>query len=345
MASLRTASTSALRHIVSSTSSSSSSSQLTCCSAATAAATAAAAAAAPSTVSIRRRNLHQRVPLPYQLEHGLEPFLSPTALRTIAVDWQQGVLTHLNELVRGTTVENQTVLQTVKQTAANPEQVLAFNYASEALNNSFFLSTLTPKPTPPSPSSSFSLSLASTPLRDMAGLISHFSAHVAGLHPSSGSYVWLVTDASGNLGVVGTYAGGTPLVHQRSQVGRIEGPRVLGEALPAPKTDGSSSSATSSTSSEPQSAWGTVPPSNKTRSNPNATSNLLSAGAYTASISQGQLGKTIHPLCCISTHEHCYLHDYGVWGREEYVKNWWGQVDWRKVEESYQGFKAEKNER
>ncbi|SGY20521.1 BQ5605_C016g08082 [Microbotryum silenes-dioicae] len=333
MASLRTASTSALRLIVSSASSS----QLTCCSAAT--------AAAPSTVSIRRRNLHQRVPLPYQLEQGLEPFLSPTALKTIAVDWQQGVLTRLNELVRGTPVENQTVLQTVKQTAANPEQVLAFNYASEALNNSFFLSTLTPKPTPPSPSSSFLLSLASTPLRDMAGLISHFSAHVAGLHPSSGSYVWLVTDASGNLAVVGTYAGGTPLVHQRSQVGRIEGPRVLGEALPEPKTDGSSYSSTLSKSSEPQSAWGTVPPSNKTRSNPNKTSNLLNEAAYTGSISQGQVGKTIHPLCCISTHEHCYLHDYGVWGREEYVKNWWGQVDWRKVEESYQGFKAEKNER
>ncbi|SCV72236.1 BQ2448_4930 [Microbotryum intermedium] len=337
MASLRTASTSALRHIVSSTSSSSagSSSQPSCCSSSSAA----------SRVSIGRRNLHQRVPLPYQLEQGLEPFLSPTALRTIAVDWQQGVLTRLNELVRGTPVENQTVLQTVKQTAANPEQVLAFNYASEALNNSFFLSTLTPNPTPPSPSSSFSLSLASTPLREMAGLISHFSAHVAGLHPSSGSYVWLVTDASGNLGVVGTYAGGTPLVHQRSQVGRIEGPRVLGEALPEPNADRSSSSSGSSTSSKPDSAWGTVPPSTKTRSGLTATSNLLNAGSYTASIAQGQLGKTIHPLCCISTHAHCYLHDYGVWGREEYVKNWWGQVDWRKVEESYRGFTAEKNER
>lgn len=34
------------------------------------------------------------------------------------------------------------MLQTVRQTASDPTQTLVFNYASEALNNSFFLSTL-----------------------------------------------------------------------------------------------------------------------------------------------------------------------------------------------------------
>lgn len=48
-----------------------------------------------------RRCLHERVPLPYALEAGVAPFLSPSALQTVAVDWQQGVLTRLNELVRG----------------------------------------------------------------------------------------------------------------------------------------------------------------------------------------------------------------------------------------------------
>lgn len=130
-----------------------------------------------ATAPFARRLLHSRVPLPYELEAGLAPFLSPQALNTIAVEWQQGVLGRLEELVRGklptlafacfrnfprplsrselqkthaavcecvagTEVESLSVLQTVKQTASNPAQALAFNYASEALNNSFFLSTL-----------------------------------------------------------------------------------------------------------------------------------------------------------------------------------------------------------
>ena len=42
----------------------------------------------------------------------------------------------------GTQYADHSVLETVKQTASDPSQTLAFNYASEALNNSFFLSTL-----------------------------------------------------------------------------------------------------------------------------------------------------------------------------------------------------------
>lgn len=41
------------------------------------------------------------------------------------------------------------MLQTVKATASDPSQSLAFNYASEALNNSFFLSTLVSPPPAP----------------------------------------------------------------------------------------------------------------------------------------------------------------------------------------------------
>lgn len=48
-----------------------------------------------------RRCLHERVPLAYSLEAGVNPFLSPSALKTVAVDWQQGILSRLNELVRG----------------------------------------------------------------------------------------------------------------------------------------------------------------------------------------------------------------------------------------------------
>lgn len=42
----------------------------------------------------------------------------------------------------GTESASESVLQTVIRSAQKPEEALAFNYASEALNNSFFLSTL-----------------------------------------------------------------------------------------------------------------------------------------------------------------------------------------------------------
>lgn len=137
------------------------------------------ASAAPS-----RRALHQRVPLPYPVENGVGKFLSKDALNTVAVTWQQGVLDRLNQLVKGApflcpttqtelilslppptfflfvplalhrdnrmtpgeTFESASVLQVLRQTAKDPTMALTFNYASEALNNSFFLSTLVRHP-------------------------------------------------------------------------------------------------------------------------------------------------------------------------------------------------------
>jgi len=39
--------------------------------------------------------------LPYNIEDGLGDFLSPEALHMIAVEYQQGLLTRLNEQVKG----------------------------------------------------------------------------------------------------------------------------------------------------------------------------------------------------------------------------------------------------
>ncbi|KAI5480572.1 superoxide dismutase, Fe-Mn family [Pseudohyphozyma bogoriensis] len=295
-----------------------------------------AALKSASSKAAATRSIHSRVPLAYPLEHGVNDFLSPAALKTVAVDWQEGVLDRLNELVKGTVYEDLSVLQTVKQTAADPSQALAFNYASEALNNSFFLSTLSPSPSEPRPNSELSLNLRHTPLSNFAGLISHFSAHAAGLHPSSGAYLWLATDIQGNLGVIGTYAGGTLLVRERRHMGRggdAVGP-VLGEVLtPSEGEEGADAPST-------ESAWKESTP--RTAPRP-SFGTLLDGPAFPSSVLSRQTstaGKTIHPLACLSLHPHCYLGDYGVWGREEYVKRWWKSVDWRQVENDYNSFIA-----
>jgi hypothetical protein len=115
-----------------------------------------AVARLPAAPTILSRRIHVRVPLPYEVEHGMGDFLPPAALKLIAEDYQQGLLDRLNEQIKGahpslsillgprtldlgTNLENMSVAQIVISTAPHESQTLAFNYASLALNNSFFL--------------------------------------------------------------------------------------------------------------------------------------------------------------------------------------------------------------
>ncbi|KAN0139928.1 hypothetical protein V8E53_002233, partial [Lactarius tabidus] len=84
---------------------------------------------------------HVRVPLPYKIVNGMGDFLPPAALKVIAEDYQQGLLDRLNEQIKGTKLENQSVASIVISIALDESQSLAFNSASLALNNSFFCTT------------------------------------------------------------------------------------------------------------------------------------------------------------------------------------------------------------
>lgn len=48
-----------------------------------------------------RRHLHTAKPLPYPVEEGLGDFLPPAALKTIGLEYQQGLLERLSEQVHG----------------------------------------------------------------------------------------------------------------------------------------------------------------------------------------------------------------------------------------------------
>lgn len=267
---------------------------------------------------------------------------------------------------------------------------LAFNHASEALNNSFFLSTLvrcpsvqpvesnetvrsdhgtqSPQPSKPRPDRAFwnHLRGESSHLRDLPSLVSHFSSHVAGLHPSSTGYVWLVADQLGNLGVVGTYAGGTVLVQSRAQMGPLTNDdRVLGEKIP--QRPGESGSSDGSSPSEQQQSkapsWAVVDQAEQAKDAAAGTSSSSTATAASTDLNANrrnasgllgamnvmndvigsrtrEIGKYLHPILCISVHPHCYIRDYGVWGRDEYVKAWWKAIDWSVVELNWEKYKA-----
>ncbi|KAF8897143.1 Manganese/iron superoxide dismutase [Infundibulicybe gibba] len=178
------------------------------------------------------RALHTPRALVYPIEEGLGDFLPPAALKTVAVDYQQGLLERLNEEVRGTEEENKSVTQTVINTAPHREKALAFNYASLALNNSFFLDHLKP-PTPSAPNHQAEISprLGDT-IRmqhgSLAQLKSAFSAAALGMFTNG--WVWFVTDRNGNTGVLPTFGPGTLLIRSRSYMASSKG-LILGEGL------------------------------------------------------------------------------------------------------------------
>ncbi|KAJ3915989.1 hypothetical protein F5877DRAFT_81312 [Lentinula edodes] len=171
------------------------------------------------------RALHTPKPLPYDPSLGLGDFLPPPALHVVAVEYQKGLLDRLNEEVRGTEMSDMSVMQTIVSSATDRTKVLAFNYASLALNNHFFLDNLKP-PTPPYASHQHLISpTLSAEIRaqhgSLAQLKSSFSAAATGLFTSG--YVWFVTDAAGNTGVVPTFGPGSVLVRSQMYMGYLKG--------------------------------------------------------------------------------------------------------------------------
>ncbi|TDL29795.1 manganese and iron superoxide dismutase [Rickenella mellea] len=175
------------------------------------------------------RELHTKKPLPYKVEDGLGHFLPPQALRTIE-EWQEGLLERLNVEVKGTQHENKSVVQTMIDTAADRSKTLAFNYASQALNNSFFLERLKP---PIAPSENHEERISGgigssirTEFGSLTQLKSTFSAAALGM--MSSGWVWLVADSKANLAVIPTFGAGSLLVRSRAQT-RSDTFHVVGE--------------------------------------------------------------------------------------------------------------------
>lgn len=40
----------------------------------------------------------------------------------------------------------------------------------------------------------------------------------------------------------------------------------------------------------------------------------------------------IEPVLCVNTWEHVYMRDFGVEGKQEYLKRWWDAINWGEVD-------------
>ncbi|KAG6865996.1 hypothetical protein C0991_009668 [Blastosporella zonata] len=340
------------------------------------------------------RNIHKRVPLSYPVEGGLGDFLPPAALKTVAIDYQDGLLQRLDEEVRGSPEAVESVAQTVLNTASSRERTLAFNYASLALNNSYFLDQLLPPPTEEGRNNhqdKISPQLAAairTQYGSMVQLKSAFSSAVTGMFTSG--FVWFVADRNGNTGVIPTFGPGTLLIRSRSYMGHSKSP-VLGSdlkqydsSIPYEHTewDAENMGATGEeayedvrplraptatlTSPTPPGIAPSSPVSGVSGSRPPSSTNILHPRFLSTTVHASDsfsrpvntiykswdgkpkpeeprskvnalhLGEVLYPLFCISVYEHAWLSaGYGVWGKEEWTKQFWSVLNWKKVSESY----------
>ncbi|TEB35475.1 hypothetical protein FA13DRAFT_1728284 [Coprinellus micaceus] len=304
------------------------------------------------------RSVHKRRALLYPVEDGVGHFLPPEALKT-AVEWQEGLLERLNEEVKGTENQNKSVTQTVINTATARERTLAFNYASLALNNSFFLDNIKPPPvTADNHEDQISndlLAAITTQHGSLRQLKSSFSA--AGLGMFTNGWVWFVSDSKGITGILPTFGPGTLLVQSRTYMGHEKGLHFgdivpLGrstQASPTPKTplSGTFPSSPASGVSSPTSPRLNDPNARLIHSSALAQREILTqpASLYGATATgQGlgtlssimNVGETIFPLFCVPVYEHSWMSaGYGVWGKENWLKEFWSVVDWKKASDAY----------
>ncbi|KIY45940.1 hypothetical protein FISHEDRAFT_48500 [Fistulina hepatica ATCC 64428] len=264
-----------------------------------------------SCVSLRThaRRLHQLKPLSYDIDAGLGRFLPPDALRTVAVEYQSGLISRLNEEIKGTEQERQSLPQIVISTAANKSRVLAFNYASLALNNSFFLEQLSQENSEERMSGELGRRIMDHH-GSIAQLKSTFSSAVLGMFGSG--YVWFVTDVEGRTAVLPTFGPGTLLIASRTYLGSRPNDSPHGNFLMDDKLHHRDDS------QKVDQLY------NDYRDQHPSSEMMLNASV------------TLFPLFCVSVHEHNWLSaGFGVWGKEAWMREFWSVLDWEKVNKQF----------
>lgn len=158
-------------------------------------------------------------------------------------------------------------------------------------------------------------------------LVHSFASAALGMMGSG--WIWLAADAQCNLGLVGTYGPGTLLVSNQTRRGEYLD--LLTEHS-SPKQD----SAFKKESGE-QAAKRNFSTSASTRAVMTSTSTPPSIAYQSAPRFEQQrdVRSELYPLLCLSIHEHAWLEEYGIWGKEAYVTNFWNAVDWPKVQRDF----------
>jgi superoxide dismutase, Fe-Mn family len=191
----------------------------------------------------------------------------------------------------------------------------------------------------------------------LAQLQSTFSAAAMGMVNSG--WVWLVSDEHGNMEVVATFGAGTLLVRSRTHMRTADLP-ILGEPLESryrgltvrpvreqqnvgqisstsqsygvpPATSPAYGHAQGTSPSTPRTIH-TVAPQHDVPPNIYDGRTMTPTGQAMGQDKSDAIGDILTPLLCVSVHEHAWVGGgYGVWGKEEYLKQFWTVVNWERV--------------
>ncbi len=183
----------------------------------------------------------------------------------------------------------------------------------------------------------------------MPAFKSAFSAAAMGM--VSSGWLWLVRDQTGRLGIVPTFGAGTVLVQDRIQrgsrdfqasveqsVARVSGSTSASGPGVAPGTaaaaeGGVAGGARAFSTSARQLA--DVPLTGVANAFSRAGPGGASAAAAATARGKAAVGQQLTPLFVCSLQEHAWLPDYGMWGKEMYLMNFWECLDWNKIGKAY----------
>ena len=180
----------------------------------------------------------------------------------------------------------------------------------------------------------------------------------------SSGWVWLVTDSSGNLGILPTLGPSTLLVMSRRNMHYDPSNPVLGEdsarhaaanvpppSLPSVRgmPPSSPASGVAGHADAPSEFRFQSRSLHTSRAAPNDRFNLPITNNIHSPVSLDtsshspldktdllNVGKTLFPLFCVPVYEHAWMSaGYGVWGKEAWLRELWTVVDWEKISNAY----------
>ena len=155
--------------------------------------------------------MHSLPQLPYALD-ALEPYLSRETLDYHYGKHHRAYVNKLNDLIKGTDLEHQSLEATIRATRPAPgHSNPTFNNAAQAWNHHFYWQCLTPRTSVPN-------GVVAEVLNRQFGSVEGFRRHFtqAALETFGSGWTWLVSSNDARLEILSTSNADTPLAQDKT---------------------------------------------------------------------------------------------------------------------------------
>jgi Fe-Mn family superoxide dismutase len=229
--------------------------------------------------------------------------------------YQDLLIQKLNQLTAGQPIADKEPRELALIFARDPMNAALFNHASMAFNNHFFFDSMSPEPSPLEHTPQLAESLVKT-----FGSIETLRTTMIDTADAmfGPGFVWLIwakelntgaTSRTGHWRILTTYHAGSPFPEA--------GYRQQGLDM-SNHNPNSYESYLAQQSQIPSNTAGAFGP-------------YSSQGKEAAKMPPG--GTTVMPVLCVNTWQHVWLYNYGIYGKRQYLEDWWNAVDWVIVQE------------